>query len=154
MGAGAYSGPVQGARGQECRAGLARGAPASSAVISGAASLGELECRHRDSNPGLAVRGRRPGPLDDGGVDGYWVREEARRLRVHALDIVRTAVVAGAAFGLAGLVHRNPLFAPIAATLVMTAAAGTTPCVACVAPSGSPGRGSLGVWSAALPWHR
>lgn len=52
------------------------------------------------------------------------MREGARRLRVHGLDIVRTAVVAGAAFGLAGLVHRNPFFAPIAATLVMTAAAG------------------------------
>jgi uncharacterized membrane protein YgaE (UPF0421/DUF939 family) len=54
----------------------------------------------------------------------YWVREGARRLRVHGFDIMRTAVVAGAAFGLAGLVHRNPFFAPIAATLVMTAAAG------------------------------
>jgi hypothetical protein len=50
----------------------------------------------------------------------YWVREAARRLRVHGLDIVRTAIVASAAFGLASLVHPNRFFAPIAATLVMT----------------------------------
>jgi uncharacterized membrane protein YgaE (UPF0421/DUF939 family) len=54
----------------------------------------------------------------------YWAREGARRLRAHGVDIVRTAVVAGVAFGVASLVHQNPFFAPIAATLVMTAAAG------------------------------
>ena len=61
-----------------------------------------------------------------GGVvkHSYWVREGARRLRAHGVDIVRTAVVAGVAFGLATLVHPNPFFASMAAALVMTAAAG------------------------------
>ena len=54
----------------------------------------------------------------------YQAREGARRLRNHGLDIVRTAIVAGAAFGLASLVHRNPFFAPMAAIIVITAAAG------------------------------